>query len=203
MNGSVEHPQAALQGPATSTAGEICRALTKASRSNFTYAFLFLPRARREALYAIYAFCRVTDDLVDEAGTSPETDPPVLERLAAWRAELLACTRGAATHPVIFPVMRRLIIGFADDRTFDRLNQHGFWHLPSSLSCMKTHNELFPVLHEVRLCSIMLQHTLYNLSWHTHSHMLKISVIAHDILNELIACRPTANSHPFGCNSIG
>jgi len=100
MNKSVEHPQMVPQGPATATAGQVCRALTKASRSNFTYAFLFLPAVRRDALYAIYAFCRVTDDLVDEAGASPDANPPLLERLAAWRAELAACIRGEATHPV-------------------------------------------------------------------------------------------------------
>jgi len=104
-------------------ARNVTRALTKASRSNFYYAFLFLPRQKREALYAIYAFCRLTDDLVDETPSdlsadlhrqaasrpSPGADapagiPPVpgapLDRLKAWRAELDACFRGEATHPV-------------------------------------------------------------------------------------------------------
>src|SRR5262249_47362790 len=36
--------------------------LTRRSRSNFYYAFLTLPRPRREALYAVYAFCRTVDD---------------------------------------------------------------------------------------------------------------------------------------------
>jgi phytoene synthase len=55
----------------------VSRALTRASRSNFSYAFLFLPRAQRQALYTVYAFCRVTDDLVDEAA------PPAGIRLPA------------------------------------------------------------------------------------------------------------------------
>jgi phytoene synthase len=46
---------------------DVSRVLTRASRSNFSSAFLFLPRAQRDALYSVYAFCRVTDDLVDEA----------------------------------------------------------------------------------------------------------------------------------------
>ena len=98
-------------GSGSSAARNISRALTKASRSNFYYAFLFLPKAKREALYAVYAFCRVTDDLVDEAvsilpaGTRPAIESPAssgtaLERLKAWRAELDACFRGEATHPV-------------------------------------------------------------------------------------------------------
>jgi phytoene synthase len=78
-----------------------CRAVTKRSRSNFAYAFLFLPRAKREALYAIYAFCRLTDDLVDEAATDPsEALDPRAAALRAWRAELDACCREAAGHPV-------------------------------------------------------------------------------------------------------
>jgi len=79
-------------------AAEACRAVTKASRSNFAYAFLVLPRAQRDALYAIYAFCRLTDDLVDEA--VPNAEAPAV-RLAAWRAELDACIRGEARHPVL------------------------------------------------------------------------------------------------------
>jgi phytoene synthase len=83
----------------------ISRALTKASRSNFYYAFLFLPKPKREALYAIYAFCRVTDDLVDEAlpvaaGADLAAASTGLERLKCWRAEVESCFHGEATHPV-------------------------------------------------------------------------------------------------------
>jgi len=53
---------------------DICQALTKGSRSNFYYAFLFLPPPQRQALYAVYAFCRVTDDLVDEASSPPSAN---------------------------------------------------------------------------------------------------------------------------------
>ena len=90
--------------PAVAT-GDVCQSLTQASGSNFSYAFRFLPKPQRKALYAIYAFCRVTDDLVDE-GASPAQDTgadsikPVLEQLKAWRAELDACFRGEASHPV-------------------------------------------------------------------------------------------------------
>ncbi len=98
-------------GSVPSATRDVSRALTRASRSNFYYAFLFLPKHKREALYAVYAFCRVTDDLVDEVASfasdhahpaagipSPAGTP--LERLKAWREELEACFRGAATHPV-------------------------------------------------------------------------------------------------------
>ncbi len=96
-------------GSGPSAPGRISRALTRASRSNFSYAFLFLPRPKREALYAVYAFCRVTDDLVDEALASAPAGGPAtggaaaespLEQVKAWRAELDACFRGEARHPV-------------------------------------------------------------------------------------------------------
>jgi len=92
--------------PADRSFGGTCRAVTKASRSSFTYAFMVLPKPQREALYAIYAFCRISDDLVDEAASpgvaslrSPAATLPA-ERLGAWRVELDACFRGAPTHPV-------------------------------------------------------------------------------------------------------
>jgi phytoene synthase len=87
-------------GSDSSATRNISRALTKASRSNFYYAFLFLPKPKREALYAVYAFCRVTDDLVDEALSLSGAADTALERLKGWRAEVEACFRGEATHPV-------------------------------------------------------------------------------------------------------
>ncbi|HSB73984.1 MAG TPA: presqualene diphosphate synthase HpnD [Candidatus Methylomirabilis sp.] len=92
-------------GIAASAASDPCQSLTEASGSNFAYAFRFLPKSQRQGLYAIYAFCRVTDDLVDEAvpptrdGGGEVAGTP-MERLKAWRAELDACFRGEASHPV-------------------------------------------------------------------------------------------------------
>jgi 15-cis-phytoene synthase len=65
---------------------QYCTALTKSSGSNFYYSFLFLPRERREAMYALYAFCREVDSVVDEP--IPGVDPR--ERLVFWRTALQA-----------------------------------------------------------------------------------------------------------------
>jgi 15-cis-phytoene synthase len=67
-------------------AQEYCRSLTKSSGSNFYYSFLFLPREQRDAMYAVYAFCREVDGIVDEP--VPGTDPR--EHLARWRMVLKA-----------------------------------------------------------------------------------------------------------------
>jgi phytoene/squalene synthetase len=55
-----------------------------ASGSSFYYAFLFLPKPRRAAITAFYAFCREVDDVVDEV-----SDPGVARtKLAWWQAEV-------------------------------------------------------------------------------------------------------------------
>ncbi|MGH7251509.1 MAG: presqualene diphosphate synthase HpnD, partial [Nitrospiraceae bacterium] len=71
-------------------------AVTKRSGSNFYYSFLFLPPPRREAMYAVYAFCREVDSVVDDA--PPGSDPR--EQLQRWRDELNATYLGIPTFPV-------------------------------------------------------------------------------------------------------
>ncbi|HQS00262.1 MULTISPECIES: presqualene diphosphate synthase HpnD [unclassified Polaromonas] len=72
-----------------------------ASGSSFYYAFLFLPRERRAAITAFYAFCREIDDVVDEV-----TDPGVAHtKLAWWQAEVLKSYAGSPTHPVMKALM--------------------------------------------------------------------------------------------------
>ncbi len=43
-----------------------CQRVTKAEAKNFYYAFVTLPKAKRRAIYAAYAFCRLCDDIADE-----------------------------------------------------------------------------------------------------------------------------------------
>jgi phytoene synthase len=84
------------------SAAAYCRKLTKGSRSSFYYAFLFLPRARREALEAVYAFCRLVDDVVDESATTEAK----WAGLTLWRRQLdfaygvAAPADGEDVHPV-------------------------------------------------------------------------------------------------------
>lgn len=79
-----------------------CTRITKRSGSNFYYSFLFLPKARREAMYTVYAFCREVDRVVDDA--RPGDDP--IHQLTQWRAELDAAYGGAPTHPVAISLAR-------------------------------------------------------------------------------------------------
>lgn len=57
----------------------------KVSGSSFYSAMRLMPKAEREAMFAIYAFCRAVDDIADDGeGTRAER----FDRLAAWRDEL-------------------------------------------------------------------------------------------------------------------
>ncbi len=78
--------------------GGLSATLTRKSRSNFYYAFLTLPRPRRDALYAVYAFCRTVDDVAD-LGSDPAAQRAGLAR---WRADVARCFERGATpeHPI-------------------------------------------------------------------------------------------------------
>lgn len=80
-----------------SDAQAYCTAYTKNSGSNFYYSFLFLPKAKREAMYTVYAFCKAIDSAVDEpaAGSDPK------EELTHWRNELDAVYSGTPTTPIM------------------------------------------------------------------------------------------------------
>ena len=72
-----------------------CRDVTHRGGPHFSVGFRFLPTAKRNAIYAVYAFCRYADDLVDE---SQDTSPESL--LKAWEEELHRCYRQEPTHPI-------------------------------------------------------------------------------------------------------
>jgi 15-cis-phytoene synthase len=88
--------------------------LTRKSRSNFFYAFLCLPRPQREALYAVYAFCRIVDDAVDVG----QDQPAKRKELDRWRGEIAQVFDGSPTHPAaqrlqaavkLFPIPREAL----------------------------------------------------------------------------------------------
>ncbi len=64
--------------------------ITSRSGSSFRYSFFFLPREKRDAITAVYAFCRVVDDVVDEEGPADEKS----RRLQHWRSEIGRCYEG-------------------------------------------------------------------------------------------------------------
>ncbi len=73
---------------------EACHSIARAARSNFYYAFFLLPKPRRDALAALYAFMRLIDDVADEGD-----DLNVKQRgLAKWRGALDEAVTGVDQH---------------------------------------------------------------------------------------------------------
>jgi phytoene synthase len=92
----------ALSGPALGLAYAACCAIAKREAKNFYYAFVALPRPRRNAICAIYAFMRQADDLADDESLSREERR---RRLNAWRADWRGvCHGGDSSDPVFLAV---------------------------------------------------------------------------------------------------
>jgi phytoene synthase len=87
----------------------VCRAIAKREAKNFYYAFVALPKPRRDAICAIYAFMRKADDLADDESVPVEERRKRLETwLAAWRA----VSAGDATSDPVFVAVRDATVRF-------------------------------------------------------------------------------------------
>ena len=83
--------------PRLESSYRLCRSVTRQCSKTFYFASLFLPTEHRRAIWAIYAFCRTADDIVD----APR---PADERLAAvqdWREHLIAAYEGRPQHAIM------------------------------------------------------------------------------------------------------
>ncbi len=117
------------QTPTLNEARAWCRRLAESHYENFHVATWFLPKRLRPHFHAIYAYCRVSDDLGDEVG-----DPAAaLALLGLWGQELDACYRGEARHPVFVALAETvracdipkepfadLLVAFRQDQTVAR-----------------------------------------------------------------------------------
>ena len=78
------------------TPEEYCQKKAASSGSSFYYSFLFLPTEQRQAIIALYAFCREVDDVVDEC-----SDEQIARtKLEWWRKEIHQLFEGGPKHPV-------------------------------------------------------------------------------------------------------
>jgi 15-cis-phytoene synthase len=80
----------------------VCRGITRTAAKNFYYAFLVMPRAKRRALCAVYAFMRRCDDIADDPGLAPQDRR---QKLDAW---LDSIHRAIAGEPTDEPVLLAL-----------------------------------------------------------------------------------------------
>ncbi|MCX8198122.1 MAG: phytoene/squalene synthase family protein [Candidatus Micrarchaeota archaeon] len=76
-----------------------CRSILKRGSKTFFFSSKILPRGSEKPFWAVYAFCRKSDDIIDE-GNLPKKIRA--ERLSQWRGELLRAYRGQkSSDPVI------------------------------------------------------------------------------------------------------
>jgi phytoene synthase len=77
---------------------DIAKEISKKSKSSFYYAFNLLPAEQRDAMNTVYAFCRETDDIVDEGTVA---DDIKYDKLRKWRIELEKSRNGHSVYPLI------------------------------------------------------------------------------------------------------
>ncbi|HZZ30134.1 MAG TPA: squalene synthase HpnC [Pirellulales bacterium] len=120
---------AARRIPALAEAQAYCRRLARKHYENFTVASWLLPAVLRQHFCNIYAYCRWSDDLADEAGNRAYS----LELLEWWQSQLDDCYRGVASHPVFVALVdtirqfqipsepfSNLLVAFRQDQTCAR-----------------------------------------------------------------------------------
>jgi squalene synthase HpnC len=115
--------------PTLDEARAYCRRLAETHYENFHVATWFLPRPLRPHFHAIYAYCRISDDLGDEVGDRSAA----LALLNLWGSELDACYEGRSRHPVFVALAETirackipkepfsdLLVAFRQDQTVTR-----------------------------------------------------------------------------------
>ncbi|WP_263352084.1 squalene synthase HpnC [Acidicapsa acidisoli] len=115
--------------PSLDEARAWCKHLAETHYENFHVASWFLPKKLRPHFHAIYAYCRVSDDLGDETGDREQS----LALLDQWNEELDACYAGMARHPVFVALAETikacgipkepfadLLVAFKQDQTVTR-----------------------------------------------------------------------------------
>jgi phytoene synthase len=102
------------------TPQQYCEEKTAKSGSSFYYSFMFLPKDRREAITALYAFCREVDDIADEC-----TDFMIAQtKLNWWRAEIESLYNGKPQHPVSKALSKPIKTYLLDAEHFVKFNRY-------------------------------------------------------------------------------
>lgn len=72
--------------------------ITEKSKTNFLYSFSLLPKEKNEAINTVYAFCRYTDDIVDNEA---ETTELKYKKIREWRNEFERALDGNSAYPLL------------------------------------------------------------------------------------------------------
>lgn len=103
-----------------------CRDVTREHGRSYYLATKVLPPAERSAVYALYAFARVVDDIVDESGYPPQHQAHCLD---AVEASLRTAFTPGAGSPIALPVSASTgVAAEIVDALRDTVNRYGIAH---------------------------------------------------------------------------
>ena len=100
-------PDSTIPAMAVDEAFAYCQKLARKHYENFSVTNLWLPRSIQPHFCSIYAYCRWSDDLADETGSTDRAS----SLLQWWQSELDDCFRDRVRHPV-FIALRKTISEF-------------------------------------------------------------------------------------------
>ena len=77
--------------------------ITQSSKTNFLYSFSLLPKDKYEAINTVYAFCRQTDDIVDNEMDSTELK---FRKIREWKNEFEKALNGTSSYALLNQVTK-------------------------------------------------------------------------------------------------
>ncbi len=77
--------------------------ITQSSKTNFLYSFSLLPKEKYEAINTVYAFCRQTDDIVDNEMDSTELK---FKKIREWKNEFEQALNGTSKYALLNQVTK-------------------------------------------------------------------------------------------------
>lgn len=81
-----------------------CREITRRYGTSFYFATQFFPKETREGIYAVYAFARIPDEIVDDPGNSTRAER--VAQLEDWRQQWLqSMEEGCSSDPVMAAIV--------------------------------------------------------------------------------------------------
>jgi phytoene synthase len=98
-----------MNGGTLEAAYALCRSIARREAKNFYYSFVALPKPRKNAICAIYAFMRRADDLADDESLTREER---LRRLDAWQADWRGVCHGGDSSDLVFVAVRDAVERF-------------------------------------------------------------------------------------------
>lgn len=97
-----------------------CARLTRQYGTTYYWGALLLPRAQRRHVYAVYALCRLADDIVDAEGATTDRVAETAERLASFQATFFAALERPSDDPRLAAIAASVAETGIENECFER-----------------------------------------------------------------------------------